>query len=340
MGTLRFILASLVLVSHLQISIAGLNPGVVAVVMFYLLAGQVVCTLLWKWRERGDRVWAFYTDRFWRIAPQYVFALAVAASLWLLGAQSTFLAASPAVGDWAANLAVVPLSYYMFTGQDSFTLIPPSWSLGVELQFYLLAPLLMSTRRWLWIVTVSSLALFSLAQTQWLDTDWFGYRLLPGVLFIFLLGPVLAGPGRRPQPALPLWFAAFLWVALAIYAGWLYESGRHAPWDREVAVGLLIGLPLLALLLRMRRSETLAWRVDRALGGLSYGVFLFHFPALWMFELSGLSITPGQQVMGVGALSVMLAAIGHWGVERPLWRRYRPFEPEPSSARPIRAGIA
>ncbi|EWC39209.1 acyltransferase family protein [Stutzerimonas stutzeri] len=160
------------LISHLGISVAGINPGVSAVAIFYLLAGRVVSRL---WREQPERgvisggVW-FYRDRLWRILPLYMFALVVAFIVWLLGASSPFLLREPEMTDWLANLLIVPLSYYMYSGQDAFTLLPPAWSLGVELQFYLLVPLLLSRPLWAVVFSALSFLTFCSAQLGWLDT--------------------------------------------------------------------------------------------------------------------------------------------------------------------------
>ena len=49
MGTYRFILALLVLISHAGVSIGDYNPGVMAVISFYLLSGYVMTILINKY---------------------------------------------------------------------------------------------------------------------------------------------------------------------------------------------------------------------------------------------------------------------------------------------------
>jgi NAD(P)-dependent dehydrogenase (short-subunit alcohol dehydrogenase family) len=48
MGTLRFILALLVMLSHTGLTVGGLNPGVASVVVFYAISGYVMSALVAK----------------------------------------------------------------------------------------------------------------------------------------------------------------------------------------------------------------------------------------------------------------------------------------------------
>lgn len=317
MGLLRLILASMVMLSHMGISFAGLNPGVSSVIVFYMLAGHVVSQLWLRRPAHGGESTAlwFYQDRLWRILPLYCFALIIATALWWLGAQSPFIGLSPSWHDWLANLLIIPLNYYMYTGQDGFTLLPPAWSLGVELQFYLLVPLLLSRPTLAVAAALLSFAVFILAQLGVLDTDVFGYRLLGGVGFVFLAGTLLGRPDRLSRSCLGL-----LWLGNVFYAGWLLSGDHHQPYNLEVALGFTLGLPLLAVFFKFPRKG--AWQtLQRRAGELSYGVFLLHFPAMWGLQMIGLS---GHYTAWMVFLaSALLAWVGHSAFERPLWKRFR-----------------
>jgi len=317
MGLLRLILASFVMLSHLGISFFNINPGVSSVIVFYMLAGHVV-SQLWTRRPVQQPSFAalwFYQDRLWRIVPLYLYALVLATALWFFGAQSGFIVRAPQLGDWLANLLIIPLNYYMFTGQDAFTLLPPAWSLGVELQFYLLVPLLLSVPRLAIGAVILSFAVFVLAQCGVLDTDIYGYRLLAGVGFVFLVGTLLGKTDRLARGCL-----ALLWLSSLIYALWLLNGDRHHPYNTEVALGFALGLPLLELFRYFPRKGPLQV-IQRKAGELSYGVFLLHFPAIWLLQFNGMS---GPSTAGwVWLLSVMLAWVGHVTVERHLWRKFR-----------------
>ena len=347
MGLLRYLLASLVLASHLGHTLmGGINPGVSAVVVFYMLAGHVVAGLWQKWHHQPGALKRFYTDRMWRILPQYYAACAAAALVWMAGAQSPFLAAKPDVLHWLAQLTVVPLSYYMYTGAENFVLLPPAWSLGVELQFYLFAPFLVLLRlRFLALAMAASLAVFVAAQMQWLHTDHFGYRLLPGVLFLFLSGAWLRRCTVAGGIALLL-----LWCAMALYLALIWESVPQLPYRRDVALGFVLGLPVLALVQAWRQRRATHFRVhvqgklpallqnmDHALASASYGVFLWHFPVLWALGLSSMALAPRSLgvLLLVSLLSTACALTAHWAIERPVWKRQRlPFNARLSSQKP------
>lgn len=337
MGLLRYLLASLVLASHLGHTVTdGINPGVSAVVVFYMLAGHVVTGLWQKWHRQPGAFSRFYTDRLWRILPQYYAVCAAAAVLWMLGAQSPYLSAQPGVLHWLAQLAVVPLSFYMYTGADNFVLVPPAWSLGVELQFYLFAPfLVLLPLRWLALVMAASLSVFVAAQLQWLHTDHYGYRLLPGVLFLFLSGAWLRRCTVRAAPGLLV-----LWGAMALYLAWIWHSPAPLPYRRDVALGFVLGLPALALVQGWRRSAAVrpalpVWqpaatqlkRVDNTLASASYGVFLWHFPVLWALAFTDTSLESRSmgELVWVTLLSTACALLAHWTIEKPLWKRQRNF---------------
>lgn len=327
LGTLRLLLAFLVAISHADVRWFGLNPGVSAVAGFYLISGYVMAGLLRRHYPTPSAVWRFYLDRAFRLLPAY-YAVLAATVLWYLwhGPLVPYLSREPSLSGWLANLLVVPLNFSMWNGANRFAMIPPAWSLGAEIQFYLLFPWIVFGRiRWLAIA--ASLAVFAAAFVGAIQTEWYGYRLLPGVLFMFLLGAWLHDRHDRPrQPAPPtalqarggrhtdLAVAAIL-LAIVLTAALGHQADvLRLPYNREILFGLGLTLPALHLLARLP-----ARRWDERAGDLSYGVFLSHFLAFWLW--------PGAQ-QGAAALAsrlVLALAIAwllHRLVEGPViaWR--------------------
>lgn len=336
MGLFRLFLAMSVLLSHMGITISGLNIGVTAVVIFYMLAGQVVFRLWLRMPEdslAGRCRW-FYRDRLLRILPMYVFVICFAVVAWLLGAESWFLSSAPGWADWLNNLLIVPLNYYMYSGADTFTLLPPAWSLAAELQFYILVPLLLAVSGLIPLAFAATLSIFVLAQLPVLDTDIFGYRLLAGVGFVFLTGGVLELRANGRKNALLELMTLGAWLGMIGWSAALaLGPALREPFNLEVALGYTLGLPTLLLLGRLPLQGAVK-TVERLAGALSYGVFLAHFPVIWLLDL--LQTGLGSNILLVSLGSVLIALIGHYGVERPLWARYRELlrRPGGTTARP------
>ncbi|MBA1202659.1 acyltransferase [Pseudomonas capeferrum] len=328
MGILRLLLAGLVVASHLGIDFKGWNIGVWAVVIFYLLAGHVVAKL-WRRRPSGDlgqsALW-FYRDRALRIFPLYFAALGMSVVVWGLGAQSHFLEKTPGVLEWVSNVIVIPLNYYMWSGVDRFMLVPPAWSLGAEIQFYLALPLLLAWPRVGIVAGLGSLMVFVCAQSGLVNTDIYGYRLFAGVLFIFLSGVLLERKALSGAAAL-----CVLWLLCLLYVFFLYKTEIRRVYDMEVAFGYLIGLPLIILLGKIRFGRV--WfKIQRECGNMSYGLFVFHFPVIWMLEL--IQVSGAMMLPLVVFISLVLSVACHYGIERPVWKGFRrkiPLELPPAA---------
>ena len=321
LGTYRLALALMVALSHVGLTIAGLNPGVMAVAGFYLVSGYVMTGLLRTHYAGTTRIGAFFADRALRLYPHYlaIAALTLAAFL-LLGLRTPFLAIEPSAADLARNLAIVPLNFYMFNHADRFTLIPPAWSLGAEVQFYLIVPFLLlgTGARFRDLAIVSSVIVFLFAAAGRIDSDYFGYRLLPGVLFVFLLGSRLYDLEHGAQGRALGWpLCIAVCGAAALVAAALAASGQLTlPYNRELLIGLCVGILALQFLSRLPRR-----RFDEALGALSYGVFLNHFLVVWLLFHS--RISGAGAMLAYAGSCLVVAFLGYRLIERPVLRLRR-----------------
>lgn len=317
MGTVRLVLALAVLLSHAGLRVGYLNPGVTAVIGFYLISGYVMAGLVHRHYDEPSRVHRFYLDRVLRLFPQYlVYAGLTLAWFAYTGTRTEFLQQEPSWRDIANNLLIVPLNFYMYTGVDTFTLIPPAWSLGAELQFYLLAPLMLLWPRVGIALAALSLGVHAAALHGVLHTDWYGYRLLAGVLWVFAAG-MLMFHAHRHRPAwarLMAWGAPLLALLAYLY---LRRLGLHtAPYHQEVLIGWGAGVPLLHWAGRFKGGK-----LDHIAGDVSYGVFLNHFLLIWfLFPLPGR--TP-LQLAALAMCSVLLSWVTQHWIEKPVlaWRR-------------------
>lgn len=313
-GYLRLFLAFLVLISHTAVRFEGMNPGVSAVVVFYILAGYVVSHLYTQVIPDGSyKVLRFYQNRIIRIFPLYLYVAGLTV-LFLL--TTSFGSPRFTVFNIFANLTVIPLNYYMAAdstvlSDPSWCLIPPAWSLGTELQAYLLLPLALVLPRFGLALAAVSFGVYVTANLSLIHPDYFGYRLLPGVFFIFLIGSAIQKSSDASKAGrFDHLFPWVVWGAVALLAVLFYLTGSFSPtYTRETFIGLLVGIPLVYLFSRSR----LRLPFNNFLGSLSYGIFLTHFLAMWILEHYA-GMMQSQSWMYIFLVTMISVAVSSLGV--------------------------
>lgn len=310
-GQLRFLLAALVVVSHLT----SLNIGRPAVLLFFVLSGFWVSRLLARW-DTGTAT--FLASRALRIWPLYAVVTLLA---WLLlrlaGAQHP-------PDPWSALLLIG-------LAARPGDVLGVSWSLDLELQFYLALPLIAAALERLAVPVAAVLAAAAFVLGIWLfDQGWLTFLLhLP----VFLAGVLIHRQDWRPGPALvrsSLLLAMLLGLAIVLvpaangllfkanFTDSLAENLGHIAW-------VLVLAPVVAWNVHQPSD-----RLDRWMGDFSYTLYLVHLPVAKLM---------GQILPMNGAMPKLLALIGMFlvglavftGVDRPiearrvrLWRRLNP----------------
>ena len=292
MGTFRFVLALAVLMSHIA---ARLGPSIInrtsthilvwsseAVFAFFIISGFYMSLIInekYAQLEHGTR--RFYLNRALRLYPIHWTLLLLFALGYLYVGAPSFL-----VGDfrdplWRWLYAVISSTF--FIGVDVLPLVDhdnwkfvigPTWSLGIESSFYLLAPFIVRrSARTLFALFAAALALrlglyFSGVPAQpWL------YSFFPADFVLFLMGALSYRLYVRVQDwpfAKWLGAAAAALLILCVTTPFLWTSpdlDSPLAWCFYVCVGICT--PLLFKL-------TAGWKIDNLLGQLSYPVFLSH----------------------------------------------------------------
>lgn len=309
-GALRFVLASLVVLTHAGMVFGSFRPGPTAVIGFYLISGFVICALIdRRWEAMGLR--GFYTERAFRIYPQFAAHLLVSiAFLAITGHVSRLTEIRPDLGSVLINASLLPLQFRAFSEELTAMLyVPTSWSLSLEASFYLVAPFLLRSKLQDVIAWISfgafALAVLDLAPGR---PHTISYATIIGTLHFFVVGAWLQR-GEHRKALVWAGLMAALAVAVTAFASWR-ES--HV---EEVFVGGLAGAAAVYLLSRVDLS---AWRkVDDWLGRVSYPVFLNHFLLIWTFELLGRApLGPADWVL-ILLSSWILGFIAYAAIEHP-----------------------
>ncbi len=306
MGIYRLLLAIAVMLSHLGVTVHGRNIGVFAVVSFFILSGYVMTALLDRHYLQFSRIGAFYLDRAMRLFPQFLLYFFLTLLLIAVAHPSSPFIGNVTVPQILLNVTMLPLNFFRYF--INCQIIPQAWSLGLESQFYLVIPIVIicNVRG---PVFVASLAFFVLPYLGILDADTWGYRMLPGTLFMFILGSYLYRPPGRASL-----YAAYL-VICAMLVGIVIHPTRPMPFTFEVLAGLAFGVPVVWGLSKL----SFGWLEELA-GNLSYGVFLNHFLIIWLFQCIGISNHSGWYVYALITSSITLAGISYLLVERPVIR--------------------
>ncbi len=312
--------------------------GYLGVDVFFVLSGLLITSILLAERDRRGRndLRAFYARRLRRLYP------ALAALLVLCSPFGSTLSQNGTWSEWwdavlvsatyVSNLAI------LVDGTQFLGALGPTWSLAVEMQFYLLWPPVLVwllgrrvSHRALTIgVAVAALACLSLfwllptgpdpglavSPTYFRPDSRFG-ELLAGCLLALLLHG-RAGPRPR-RVELALSAGAVVGLAAILLAAWrLFPAyGTVVPMP-VVAVGTALVLARLvtsdrALLSRLLRLPPLPF-----IGRISYPMYLWQFPILALTVSAGLTGAAQQWWFWAGTLAA--GVISTYAIERRFWK--------------------
>lgn len=303
MGILRVILALSVFFAHTELKPDSVFVGGrVAVELFYMISGFLISYVL-NSNENYKNTITFYESRALRIYPVYfVVALITLLALNIASPKFFFLyediPASAAVTLVLSNLFIFGQDIVMFLGikggELTFTsnflnsdyllfkglLLPQAWTLGVELTFYLIAPFIVRSN-----IRIFSLMFLSAGVCLYLkaigirDIDPWSYRFFPAELYLFLIG------AASQKIALPFWerqnekklfdlinaLACCMMMILIVF----YPYIHMAPSNKNTLV-----LAMLAIALPFLFSFQGKNKIDRAIGELSYPIYIGHILVL------------------------------------------------------------
>ncbi len=309
------------------------SGGFVGVDVFFVISGYVISKTLLADLEQGRfSIGAFYVRRVRRIFPAL---FAVMAACWV----AAFVLFLPSYfDDFSRSLAATALfgsnfyfwknSGYFANGADLRPLLH-TWSLAVEEQFYIFAPLtLWGVFRYLrrrWLLALAPVALASLALSVY-ATDvgpTANFFLLPMRAWELLVGALLA---LSPPPALRrAWIGEVLaLVGLALIAAPVFTYSQETPFPGLTAVPPCLGAALLiyvgahvqSLVTRMLGLPMLV-----GVGLISYSLYLIHWPIISFFTYANLRPpTAGESAVIVTA-SLALAWASWRFIEQPFRTR-------------------
>ncbi len=308
----------------------------IGVPLFFVISGYCVIASADALRAESGAAKRFFWRRFRRIYPPYWAALAMTALFaWLTEkflpeAYFQSLGVPPPQSltgwQWLGNFSLTETWRWHLTGGSENPLLPPSWTLCFEEQFYFLTGLaLAATRRFLFhaltLVTliVTFLVLFPLRTLRteglFLDGQWLMFA--SGVLVYHVSNDV---PTRTKA-----------WCCLPLVAGIMWA----VPDLRELRLpsnqGYLAAFSFALLIIGLKRWDAVAYGLRmlsplRSLGLMCYSLYLVHWPVVRLVghavDSSGADTPMGILLLRIPCCVGMTILLGSWFhrfIERRFW---------------------
>jgi len=294
-GLLRFLLAFAVVVHHSF----PLRMGAWAVYAFFILSGYWIARM-WdeKYAKTRQAPLTFLCSRWCRLAPVFFISLALAF------VSSAIIPGAPplpqGVFEWAARQLPI------IGSKSAGSILPPTWSLDVEMQFYLAftALMLLGGLKWRRLVDglVASLAVLSFVLVvRELNSGLIGSHdsSLTIYFWLFAIGMWIHKTGWFPSVRQAKISAAVFLVVTFVFLLWPHT--RAAIWIRGGSdfaqlsagsgdprwiiqswwvIGAVVFAPFIAWNVRQKSGAT-----DRLLGNWAYPLYLFHWiPRDWYYS--------------------------------------------------------
>jgi peptidoglycan/LPS O-acetylase OafA/YrhL len=326
---LRGLAVAAVLVYHVEGH--PLSGGFLGVSMFFTLSGFLITTIVVGSRERTGAFDAagFWARRFRRLVPAMLACLVLVLAFGHLAATPN----QQANLGWDMVSAATDWSNWRFllTGQEyGGSVIDPSpvlhtWSLSIEVQVYLVLPvvlvLALRRSRRAAIVAVGVLTAASIiagflvahdGQQWYLGTHVRAQEILIGALVALLV--------RTRHSEVLHQFASRTWpvaaVALAAAWWWASETDRWLPRGGLAVHAIATTILILAATASGVLGTALSWRPLTALGRISYGVYLYHWPLYLWISPRRLGLDPWPTTAVRVAVTLVLATASYVLLER------------------------
>jgi len=313
----------LVILVHTSQFIAGLpdvavllaDNGRFGVQLFFLTSAL---TMGLSWTDRAgepEASKAFLIRRLCRIAPMYWLGIAIYFSInlgfgLLTGDLSKFNAAYQPL-----PILLNVLFLHGLWPEGNNTVVPGGWSIGCEMLFYLLVPLLMRLVTSFHVAVVSAIVAFACyLGVRWVlasmgyvtlnfPIDTFDYYLIANQMPVFLLGfglfHVMRG-GKTP----PAWvgYSVFGLAGIAVVA-LLYRSGWVGP------VGpIAVAVAFFGLAVALSHAKSFP-KLLLEIGRRSFSIYVLHFIFAWYIVPRVVKVIPGLTLFPLLCFAVSLGAV-------------------------------
>jgi peptidoglycan/LPS O-acetylase OafA/YrhL len=289
-GSIRFILAILVLFFHITKIVF---IGYFAVLCFFMLSGYWI-TLMYenKYLKLKNPLKTFYLSRVWRLFPVFLLFNLLTFIVCYFYKPTTIheitgLGFPHNITFWLSNFFLLGLNH------SSPPVLGPAWSLDIELQFYLVYPLL-----FIFISKYNSRVLFVFSFITIILSLFFPFSFISKTLFyyvaFFVIGMLIyLNKIEFSRKAEILCSSLFVLILIVNYIfpelRKITMFNNESPYNRH----LNEILPLLLIPLISNSVKNKSSKFDRVLGDMSFVIYLCHWMLIvpYNYYIKGLTVT-------------------------------------------------
>lgn len=311
MGTIRLLLAISVVIAHSNPFFGQrLWEGEIAVELFFIISGFYMALILNEKYNTTEKTVIFYQNRFLKLFPIYWTILTLTILLFFLlylvsnkgGTVEHIFNNLNNLGLFSiyvffSNIFLIGEDLLMFLGFNGdaivftksfsdtlipfhkFIIIPQSWTLSLEIMFYLIAPFI--ARRTIKLLVILFFISISIKIGMWsmgFTNDPWSYRFILSELSFFFIGMII-------YKVYKLGFYSkiinnknlfFIGLSLFLMSGYFYYDFKSLLYFNEVdtfkyGIYFLFILFLPFLFIHSKNNK-----IDRYIGELSYPVYIVH----------------------------------------------------------------
>jgi len=321
---LRAIAVLFVFIFHL--SNTYLPGGFVGVDMFFVISGFLVTSIVYsKIKEKKFSILAFYKSRIKRIVPAYLimlFITSIIVSIVFVNTDSyTFRKALFWTLLFGSNSHFASLDNYF--GNSSFeNPLLHTWTLGVEMQFYLVLPILLllikNTKVLIIFLLISVFVLLSYSTYGIFHggTDLMYFSLLSRMPE-FLIGSLAAIVNLENFPSIKKKANALstLGAILVLLSAVLFS--KDTPFPGFTSLIPCLGTLAILVSSSSKINSYLSNNILVFIGEISYSLYLWHWPvmALFRYYKNSYMFTPAEVIIVI-ILTLSTSLLSYYFVEK------------------------
>lgn len=355
MGILRALLAISVIFSHTYGNL--LVGGQAAVQLFYMISGFLISYILIE-EKKYIKIYNFYINRYLRIFPIYFTMIIITMASYILyviifGKKLEFFDfySDLTIGaiflliisnillfmqDWLFFLGINEnnsLRFIASYGESNTFLfrgliIPQSWTLGLELTFYLIAPYILNSKlKMFGLLVTSILVRFYLINLGIGRDDPWTYRFFPNEVALFLFGsishqillPMYEKIGSFENKILSI---IITYVVIAMVIVFPYIAFPEL-------IKILLLYSIFFLLMPFFFKFQAFHKYDKKIGELSYPIYIVHILVMsYVFRLSEFFLLQNKLYKSiiVVVISIFAATLLNVYIARPIERLRKKYK--------------